>query len=157
MLVLDRHDHFEHMLQHLGRGTHRVDAAHNRLRIEVEHRPRLVVIDLETLADDFFVGVVDAVFLERAAAHARHHRLDVGALEMQHREDLEMLVEMLGLVDIAGNAVKNQQIDIGLVDRKHRLRVHVLPPHFDGESVGHQFAARRVGHEFLSELRRHVE
>ena len=145
------------MLEDLGGRAHRVHFVHDLARVAREHRPRLALVDLEPLADHLLVGVVDAVLLERAAAHARHHRLDVGAHEVQHGEHLEMLLERLRLRDIARNAVEHQQVDIRLVDREHRLGLHVLAPHLDRELVGNELAARRVGHELLAEVRRHVE
>ena len=157
MLVLNRNDHLEHMLENLGGRAHRVHLVHDLVRIARKHRARLAIVDLEALADHLLIGVVDAVLLERAAAHAHHHRLDVGAHEVEHGEHLEMLLERLRLHDIARDPVEHQQVDIRLVDRQHGLRVHVLAPHLDRELVRHKLAARRVRHELGAKLRRHVE
>ena len=130
---------------------------HERLRIELEQWSSLAVIDFESSANHLLISIINTIFLERAAAHARHHRLDIRAHQVKHREHFEILIDMLRLIHIARNAVEHQQVNIRLVDRQHRLRVHVLSPHLNREFIRHQLAARGVLHKTLAEIRSHVE
>ena len=118
--------------------------------VEFEHGLALVFVGLNAAFDGFVFGIVPAVFLERAFAQAAVEFLTIGATEVEDVDDVDVLLHDLGLLDIARDAVEDEEVDVGLEEVALGFTVDVGFPELDGEFVGDEFAAAGVVHELLA-------
>ena len=139
--VLHRDHSFEDVLENFGRGAHRGDFRDKFRGVVLEDRTGLSIVDLESPSDDPLVGVIEAVLLDGPFLHALDHRVEVGAHEMNDREDVEVRRQCFGLSEVSWDAVEDEEIDLGFEKAQDRLGMHVLTPHLDGELVGDEFAS----------------
>ena len=77
--------------------------------------------------------------------------------EVDDQEHIEVLVQQLGLVHVARDAIQHQQVCIRLVLAQDRAGPHVLVPHLNRDVVGHQQPLGGVLHEGLAQLGGRVE
>ena len=76
---------------------------------------------------------------------------------MDDIEYFQVGVERHGLPGTARDAIKYQQVLLGLVDAQDRLRVDVLLPHGNGQFVGHQFSSGAALQELFAEGAGHIK
>ncbi len=79
-------------------------------RIEVQHGLRFLAINVEAAADDTFVGIVLAALDFGTVLHAVNHHLFVRADQVNDADDVERSIQVLGLVNVAGNAVEGKRV-----------------------------------------------
>ena len=129
----------------------RVDDVDDLGAVEIEDGPGFTLVGLQALADDFEVGVVEAVVAEGAALEAFGQLADVSAGEAEDGADIERVAQNLGLARVPRNAVEHERVALGMKAAELGLPVHVLLPEFDGGFVGHEVAAAGILEEFAGD------
>lgn len=125
----------------------RLDVDDQLRAVEIEHRLRLVFVRDLALANRLIVGVVDAVFLERAALDAVVKLLLVGAGEVDHLLNVEAVGEHARLVAIARDAVEHEAVGLGLETSGGDELLDLLRPEVDRDVVGDERALAGVFEE----------
>jgi hypothetical protein len=117
------------------------------ISVEFEDGAGFFFVDGEAFLDDFVTGVVDAVFFEGAAAHAFDEFLAVGAGEVEDFADIEVVLQELGLVEIAREAVEDEVVDFRFEAAEGGHVVDVMLPEVQDDFIGDELATAGVFHE----------
>ena len=106
--------------------------------VEVQDGLGFLFVNLQALTDDIQVGIIQAVVLERAALHPGDEVFLFLRREIKHGDDVEVVAQHFGLMDVARDAVEHEGVGVGM-----------KPPHLDAgrNEVAPQFNGRAVGHE----------
>lgn len=139
----------------LGHGRFHVDDAIRGIMIQ--DRLGNSIVGLETAADDFVAGVIEAIFTQGTAAKALYHFIQIRADEVNHLYDVDGVVEEFGLLDVSGDAVEDEDFAVGmeLVDHLHAL--DVLLPKFDRNFVGDELSLAGVFPEYAAHFTLQIE
>ena len=123
----------------------------------IEHRFGFLIVDLEAALDDIGIDVVQSVFLQGASLQAVEDLGFVGAEEMEDAVDIEAGAEDFRLVDVAGNAVEHEEVDVGLEASGFFHRLDLLRPEFDGDVVGNELAFAGIFQKSLAQGRADID
>src|SRR5581483_7815738 len=132
------------VVEHGGRFLGGIDLVHEALAVELQHRLGFALVGFEAVLDDREIGVIEAVLAERAALEALHQLVHVGAVEINDRADVKGVIEHLRLMDIAGNAVEDERVLLGMKVMGLDHVIDELAPELDGGFVGDELAAAGV-------------
>ena len=102
------------------------------------------------MANDPLVGVIWTTLLIRTLLHSLNQCILVITNEMDDTQHLDVLLENLDLLDTTWNAIKQQQIGIGLVLVGVDETLDVLLPEEAGQFVWNEKTLSRVLEEFLT-------
>jgi len=109
------------------------------------------------VADNFLVGVVEAVVAQSAPLEALDQLRTVGAGQVENFSHPHDVLEHLRLVHVPRDAVEDKKV----VVRMEGVRLHALVdadfPKFDRDFVGHQFAPAGILEKLLAERRAQIE
>ena len=107
----------------------------------IQNGAGLSVVNLETSSNDPFIGVIEAILLDGSLLHTLNHRVEVGAHQMNDREDVEVWGQCFGLSEASRNAVEHEEVDFGFKKAQDGLGMHVLTPHLNRDLVGDKFTS----------------
>ncbi len=119
-----------------------VHTNHNILRIVIQQRLRLLVVDVKPVFDDCLAGVVFAVLM--AASNSVHQFGLVAASEHEDGLDPQRVFEAVRLVEGAWNALEQKEILFGLIALCGDGVVHIVFPGLKREIVWDQGAGAHV-------------
>ena len=119
--------------------------------VEFEDGGGLAFVGFKPLADDGELGVVEAIFAKGAALEALNHLVDVIAAEVEDGEDIEAVLENAGLVEVAGDAVEDEDVAIGMELAGAGGVIDGLAPEGDGGFIRDEQAAAGVFDELAAE------
>jgi hypothetical protein len=106
------------------------------IAVEFEDGLGLFFIDFLASLDHFNIDVIKSVFFQCATLEAIVDLGFIRALEMEDSADVELVAEDLGLIDIAGNSVENEEVDVGLEASGLNHAVNLVRPQTDCNIVG---------------------
>ena len=136
---------------------HDVFSSVGSLGVVVEDGLRLRFVDADALLDDFLLGIIEAIVLERALPQTAGQFGAVWAAEMKDLQHFDVLLHELSLLHVARDAVQNQEIDVRLELVSAYAVMDAGAPQLDGDLIRHQLAAARIGHKLLPQLCAGVE
>lgn len=125
--------------------------------IIIKQRLGFVLIGLEPPGDHFVAGVVETVFLEGAFAKPAVKFLTVWAGKVEDLEDFDVVLEDFCLLNIARNAVEDEEIDVWFEKVAVFAALNVGFPQFHREVVRDEFATGGVGDKLLPQRRAGIE
>ena len=149
-LSLELGQHLEHIAQDAHRRLGGVDGVNEAVAVMVEHRPGLGLVHLEPVSDGVEVGVVEPVFAQGPGLKPLDHDVEILAEKIQHADDVEGVVEELSLGGVAGNAVEQQCVGLGIEGSVVDPVLDVIMPEFDGGLVGDKLPLAGVVEEGLA-------
>lgn len=144
-------DFAEDVMEDAGGGLAGVDFGDEGGGVVLEDGFGLGLVGGEAFLDDGVAGVVEAVVFEGAFAEAAGEFGAVGAGEVEDLEDLDVLLHVAGLLDVAGDAIEDEEVDLGFELVGFDTVFDVGLPELDGEVIGYELAAAGVFDEFLAE------
>lgn len=137
--------------------AHCVDFDHGVFGVVLKDRVRLALVDLEAALDHFVLGVVGAILFKSALLHALEKLNFVSTYKMDDFEYVNVAIKKTGLLDAAGQAIKNEKVLGRLKEAEDGVGVNVLMPDANGDVVGHELATRGVLIEDLAKLGGDIE
>jgi hypothetical protein len=100
----------------------------------------------------FDINIIEPVLLEGATLEAVVDLGFVRALQMEDAADVEFIAEDLRLVDVAGNAIENEEIDVGFEASGLHHAIDLIGPKADRNIVRNQLAFARILQKSLAEI-----
>lgn len=114
------------------------------LSVKFKNRFCFAIVGFQSCMDDAQIGVIEAVLAESAALEALDEPFEIGAGEVKNRANVEGIAEHFGLLDVAGDTVKDKGVCIGVEMTEGLAAGDGLLPKADGRIVRHQLAATGV-------------
>lgn len=125
--------------------------------VKLENGFGFLLVDAEAAFDDFFVDIVETVFLEGPALEAVVDFGLVFALKVEDSADVERGAEDLGLTSIAGNAVEHEEVDVGFEASGLDHGIDLGGPEVDSYVIGDELSFAGIVKKSLAELGTDVE
>ena len=157
MPILNGSQDVQDPLQNHGRGSHRINFVNDAGRVVIQDGCGFVFVHLKASTNDLLIGVIKAILFQCAPPHAHDHGVYITAHQMDDVQHFQVGVERHGLPGTARDAIKYQQVLLGLVDTQDRLRVDVLLPHGNGQFVGDQFSSGTALQELFAQVAGHIK
>src|SRR6185312_10741192 len=141
---LDFYHALQNIGEHFGGRLVGVDVLDEVLAVKFQHRLGFFFVSLEPVANDLEAGVIEAIFLERAALQALDEIIEIGGAEIKNPDDVQGVLEHLSLVRIARDAVQHERVGLGIEPAGLGRAQDGLPPQVNGRFVGNEFTAARI-------------
>jgi len=123
----------------------------NELRpVVLKDRLGFFVVNPKPASNDLLVDVIKPVLFEGAAFQAVVDLGLFGATKMKNTSHIELLTQDLGLIAVAGDAIQNEEIDIGLEATGLHHAVDLRRPKPDGNVVGNKLSFAGIVEESLA-------
>jgi len=129
-----------------------IDVGDQLLAVEVEDGRGFFHVNFLATFDHFDVDIVETILFQRPALQAVVNLVFVRAFEMENTADVEAVAEDLGLVDIAGNAIEDEEVDVGLETASLDHAVNLVGPEADRNIVGDQLAFTGILQKGFAEI-----
>ena len=123
---------------------------HECVTVMVKNWAGLGLVYFEPVVDGIEVGVVEPVFAQCPGLKPLDHDVEILAEKIQHADDIEGVVEELSLGGVAGNAVEQQCVGLGIEGSVVDPVLDVIMPEFDGGLVGDKLPLAGVVEEGLA-------
>lgn len=150
-------DGIEDVAQNLIRPLIGVDVGGELRAVKIEDGLGFFLVHFLAAFDHLDIDVVEPVFFERSALEAIIDLGLVRALKMENAAHVEAGTEDLGLVDITGNAIEDEEVDIGFESTGLDHGIDLIGPKPDGNIVRDELAFAGILQEGLAEIRTHVD
>ena len=157
MPILNWSQDVQDPLQNHGWGSHCINFVNDAGWVVIQDGCSFVFVHLKASTNDLLIGVVKAILLQGAPPHAHDHGVHITTHQMDDVQDFQIRVKGHGLPGTARDAIKDQQVLLGLVDTQDRLRVDVLLPHGNGQFVGDQLSSGAALQELFAEVAGHIK
>ena len=157
MPILNWSQDVQDPLQNHGWGAHRINFVNDAGWVVTQDGCSFVFVHLKASTNDLLIGVIKAILFQGAPPHTHDHGVYITAHQMDDIQHFQVGVERHGLPGTARDAIKYQQVLLGLVDTQDRLRVDVLLPHGNGQFVGDQFSSGAALQELFAQGAGHIK
>src|SRR5688500_4788119 len=112
--------------------------------IKIEDRFGLAFVGLQPCPDDVEVGVIQPVVAESASLEPLDQFGEIGTGQVKDGDHIQSIRENAGLLEVAGDAVKNHGVAFWIEPGGVRSAVDVRTPELHGRLVRDQFSPTGV-------------
>jgi len=109
------------------------------------------------LGEDFIGGVVEAVFLKGALAHAGVEFVAIWAGDVEDLKDVDVFFHEFCLTNVARDTVEDEEIDVGLEFVGVYFGIDLGFPKANGDFIGDELTGAGVFEKFLADFGAGVE
>src|SRR5437899_5831479 len=101
------------------------------LSVVIEDWLAFALIGFLPVPNHIDVGVVEAILLQRSALKPLNQLIYLGAAQVKNRHNIERFLEHFSLVRVAGDAIQNQCIRLGMEPARAGAVVNEFAPKLD--------------------------
>ena len=116
MPILNWSQDVQDPLQNHGWGSHCINFVNDAGGVVIQDGCSFVFVHLKASTNDLLIGVVKAILFQCAPPHAHDHGVHITTHQMDDIQDFQVRVKRHGLPGTARDAIKDQQVLLGLVD-----------------------------------------
>ena len=130
---------------------------HQLRAVETQERFGFLLIDFQPMTDDVEIGIVKPVFFQRATLEALDEGIEIFTVQEKYRPHIQHSIEHLCLVQIARDAVQDEDIFLGMKPSDPFAVLDKIPPQLYRRLIRHELAVSGVFDENLRERIRRTE
>ena len=133
-------DDVKNIEDHFGGSLGGVDFADESASVMLQQRAAFGLVGFEAFFNHLVTGIVEPVFFKGAFFEAFGEFAKITNGKMKDANDLDHIVHNDGLLDIARDAIENEEIDIGFKSVRTDGILDASCPEFDGDFGGNEQA-----------------